>query len=197
MLHLHEMYAHINTKVYLTDSCKETRVDWRIDKLLKKQTFGHLCLNFADAFYMILGCLVVGLFSSGGEKCGRCPLWPLAQQAVTAGNQSRQRGTVPTRSTSGHQGGVRHYADTWGRTVRQEHHPEVTRSLSFHCEPLHPTAVARTFCCLIWHLFTPVLLLLYACRSAQKESTKKANIKRENKAYSYKEQIIELELQEV
>lgn len=33
--------------------------------------------------------------------------------------------------------------------------------------------------------------------SAQKESTKKVNMKRENKAYSYKEQIIELELQEV
>nr|XP_020454851.1 eIF-2-alpha kinase activator GCN1 isoform X2 [Monopterus albus] len=33
-------------------------------------------------------------------------------------------------------------------------------------------------------------------QSAQKESTKKANMKRENKAYSYKEQIIELELQE-
>ncbi|XP_054628453.1 eIF-2-alpha kinase activator GCN1 isoform X1 [Dunckerocampus dactyliophorus] len=32
--------------------------------------------------------------------------------------------------------------------------------------------------------------------SAQKENTKKANIKRENKAYSYKDQIIELELQE-
>ncbi|XP_056628816.1 eIF-2-alpha kinase activator GCN1 isoform X1 [Triplophysa dalaica] len=32
--------------------------------------------------------------------------------------------------------------------------------------------------------------------SAQQESTKKANMKRENKAYSYKEQIIELELQE-
>lgn len=35
------------------------------------------------------------------------------------------------------------------------------------------------------------------CQSAQKESSKKANMKRENKAYSYKEQIIELELQEV
>lgn len=34
------------------------------------------------------------------------------------------------------------------------------------------------------------------CCSAQKES-KKAPMKRENKAYSYKEQIIELELQEV
>uniref|UniRef100_A0A665VTC9 GCN1 activator of EIF2AK4 n=1 Tax=Echeneis naucrates TaxID=173247 RepID=A0A665VTC9_ECHNA len=33
-------------------------------------------------------------------------------------------------------------------------------------------------------------------QSAQKESTKKVNMKRENKAYSYKEQIIELELQE-
>jgi hypothetical protein len=33
--------------------------------------------------------------------------------------------------------------------------------------------------------------------SAQQESTKKGNMKRENKAYSYKEQIIELELQEV
>ncbi|XP_012704734.2 eIF-2-alpha kinase activator GCN1 isoform X1 [Fundulus heteroclitus] len=33
-------------------------------------------------------------------------------------------------------------------------------------------------------------------QSAQKENTKKVNMKRENKAYSYKEQIIELELQE-
>ncbi|KAM3611156.1 uncharacterized protein V6R79_014354 [Siganus canaliculatus] len=33
-------------------------------------------------------------------------------------------------------------------------------------------------------------------QSAQKESTKKMNMKRENRAYSYKEQIIELELQE-
>ncbi|KAE8291635.1 eIF-2-alpha kinase activator GCN1 [Larimichthys crocea] len=33
-------------------------------------------------------------------------------------------------------------------------------------------------------------------QSAQKESSKKSNMKRENKAYSYKEQIIELELQE-
>nr|XP_019949232.1 PREDICTED: eIF-2-alpha kinase activator GCN1 [Paralichthys olivaceus] len=33
-------------------------------------------------------------------------------------------------------------------------------------------------------------------QSAQKETTKKGNLKRENKAYSYKDQIIELELQE-
>ncbi|XP_071778358.1 stalled ribosome sensor GCN1 [Centroberyx gerrardi] len=33
-------------------------------------------------------------------------------------------------------------------------------------------------------------------QSAQQESTKKGNMKRENKAYSYKEQIIEMELQE-
>ncbi|XP_018524768.1 eIF-2-alpha kinase activator GCN1 [Lates calcarifer] len=33
-------------------------------------------------------------------------------------------------------------------------------------------------------------------QSAQKQSTKKVNMKRENKAYSYKEQIIEMELQE-
>lgn len=38
---------------------------------------------------------------------------------------------------------------------------------------------------------------MFMFRSAQKENTKKVNIKRENKAYSYKEQIIELELQEV
>lgn len=38
---------------------------------------------------------------------------------------------------------------------------------------------------------------VHVCCSAQKESTKKVNMKRENKAYSYKEQIIELELQEV
>lgn len=37
----------------------------------------------------------------------------------------------------------------------------------------------------------------YTFCSAQKESTNKANMKRENKAYSYKEQIIEMELQEV
>jgi hypothetical protein len=33
--------------------------------------------------------------------------------------------------------------------------------------------------------------------SAQQDSIKKANMKRENKAYSFKEQIIELELKEV
>lgn len=33
--------------------------------------------------------------------------------------------------------------------------------------------------------------------SAQQDSMKKANMKRENKAYSFKEQIIELELKEV
>lgn len=48
----------------------------------------------------------------------------------------------------------------------------------------------------VFFFFTSVFCL-YACCSAQKESTKKANMKRENKAYSYKEQIIELELQEV
>lgn len=35
------------------------------------------------------------------------------------------------------------------------------------------------------------------CFSAQQDSIKKANMKRENKAYSFKEQIIELELKEV
>lgn len=54
----------------------------------------------------------------------------------------------------------------------------------------------RNFLLSLGHLFTPVFLL-YTCFSAQKESTKKVNMKRENKAYSYKEQIIELELQEV
>ena len=44
--------------------------------------------------------------------------------------------------------------------------------------------------------FTFVFFVHVRC-SAQKESTKKVNMKRENKAYSYKEQIIELELQEV
>lgn len=33
--------------------------------------------------------------------------------------------------------------------------------------------------------------------SAQQDSIKKANMKRENKAYSFKEQIIEMELKEV
>ena len=45
-------------------------------------------------------------------------------------------------------------------------------------------------------LFNPVFHLYTRC-SAQKESTKKTNIKRENKAYSYKDQIFELEFQEV
>ncbi len=40
-------------------------------------------------------------------------------------------------------------------------------------------------------------MLLSCFCSAQQESTKKGNMKRENKAYSFKEQIIELELQEV
>lgn len=38
---------------------------------------------------------------------------------------------------------------------------------------------------------------LSCCFSAQQDSIKKANMKRENKAYSFKEQIIELELKEV
>lgn len=38
---------------------------------------------------------------------------------------------------------------------------------------------------------------LLCCFSAQQDSIKKANMKRENKAYSFKEQIIELELKEV
>lgn len=38
---------------------------------------------------------------------------------------------------------------------------------------------------------------LLFCFSAQQDSIKKANMKRENKAYSFKEQIIELELKEV
>lgn len=45
-------------------------------------------------------------------------------------------------------------------------------------------------------LLTRVFCLYTSC-SAQKESTNKANMKRENKAYSYKEQIIEMEIQEV
>lgn len=41
---------------------------------------------------------------------------------------------------------------------------------------------------------------MFVCPSARcsaRKEGKKANMKRENKAYSYKEQIIELELQEV
>lgn len=45
----------------------------------------------------------------------------------------------------------------------------------------------------VWNLAAHVLW----CFSAQQDSIKKANMKRENKAYSFKEQIIELELKEV
>lgn len=139
---------------------------------------------------MLPGCLVLTLFSSGGEKCSWCPLLPLPKQVVTTDNQSHHRGAFPTSSTPGHQGGVRHHADTGGRTVRQQHHPEVTHSLFYHCGLLNLTAITMTVCCLFFYICH------YVCCSAQKES-KKANMKRENKAYSYKEQIIELELQEV
>lgn len=46
-------------------------------------------------------------------------------------------------------------------------------------------------------IFILSLHFLLCSFSAQQESTKKGNMKRENKAYSFKEQIIELELQEV
>lgn len=42
-----------------------------------------------------------------------------------------------------------------------------------------------------------LILSLLFLLSAQQDSMKKANMKRENKAYSFKEQIIELELKEV
>lgn len=53
--------------------------------------------------------------------------------------------------------------------------------------------------CLVQCWFPLILTLHFPlCSfSAQQESTKKGNMKRENKAYSFKEQIIELELQEV
>lgn len=77
-----------------------------------------------------------------------------------------------------------------------------TASSRGNTQPLLPlwtselTSNRQNFLLSVWHLFA-FIFRLYACCSAQKESTKKVNMKRENKAYSYKEQIIELELQEV
>lgn len=41
------------------------------------------------------------------------------------------------------------------------------------------------------------MFVCLAARCSARKESKKVNMKRENKAYSYKEQIIELELQEV
>lgn len=54
---------------------------------------------------------------------------------------------------------------------------------------------------LIFHLLVSIVgytigFILF-CARTQQETTKKANLKRENKAYSFKEQIIDLELKEV
>lgn len=51
----------------------------------------------------------------------------------------------------------------------------------------------QSACVAVWNPADHVLW----CLSAQQDSLKKANMKRENKAYSFKEQIIELELKEV
>ena len=133
-------------------------------------------------------------FSTGGKKCSRGPLWPLPQQAVAAGDGSCHRRAFPTCTASGHQRGVCNHADTRGTTVRQQHHPEVTSRLSFPCG--HLTHRLLDFCKRFLFSYTHFFHLWPRC-SAQKENTKKVNMKRENKAYSYKEQIIELELQEV
>lgn len=113
---------------------------------------------------MLPGCLVLTFFSSGGEKCSWCPLLPLPKQVVTTDNQSHHRGAFPTSSTPGHQGGVRHHADTGGRTVRQQHHPEVTHSLSYHCGLLNLTAITMTVCCLF------LSLCLLQCPKGKQES---------------------------
>lgn len=67
-----------------------------------------------------------------------------------------------------------------------------TASSKGNSQPQQPSAELLS----VWHFLTLVDRIYTSC-SAQKESTKKVNMKRENKAYSYKEQIIELELQEV
>lgn len=132
-------------------------------------------------------------YSTGGEKCSRGPFWPLSKQAATTHNQSYYQRPFPTSSCPGHQSGVCHHANTWRTAVWQQRYPEVTISLLPHCRLLKSQRIID----FILALHLPCSFCIYACCSAQRESTNKANMKRENKAYSYKEQIIEMELQEV
>lgn len=147
---------------------------------------------YADVLHVFPGYLIM-FYSTGGEKCSRGPFRPLSKQAATTHNQSYYQRPFPTSTCPGHQWGVCHHANTWRTAVWQQCYPEVTISLLPHCRLLKSQEIID----FILALHLPCAFCLYACCSAQKESTNKANMKRENKAYSYKEQIIEMELQEV
>lgn len=130
--------------------------------------------------------------SIGCSECCRFSVASVSHQTAAVCHGSCDQALVQSGAEAGDASGVCHHANTGGRALRQEHHYEVKSTeqdgANTHSEmnewESHGSGLSSTCCCLVF------------C-SAQQESTKKGNMKRENKAYSFKEQIIELELQEV